>query len=55
MTARARRSDAVRPDVRADDLLDLALGIALATTADPAPDRAHRLLALALRGVRTAP
>ncbi|MFD8597590.1 TetR/AcrR family transcriptional regulator [Kitasatospora sp. NPDC059646] len=53
LTARAHRADAVRPAVRADDLLDLALGIALATAADPAPDRAHRLLALALAGVRT--
>ncbi|MGW4378710.1 TetR/AcrR family transcriptional regulator [Kitasatospora sp. NPDC004531] len=53
LTARAHRAHALRPDVRADDLLDLALGIALATTPDPAPTRAHRLLALALTGIRT--
>ncbi|MFF2659706.1 TetR/AcrR family transcriptional regulator [Kitasatospora sp. NPDC058032] len=50
---RAQRNGTARPDLAADDLLQLALGIALTTTA-PEPDheaRADRLLALALDGV----
>ncbi|MFB8240605.1 TetR/AcrR family transcriptional regulator [Kitasatospora purpeofusca] len=52
---RAQRNGTARPDLAADDLLQLALGIALATTG-PGPDRearADRLLALALDGVHT--
>ncbi len=52
---RAQQAGAARPDVSADDLIRLVVGIALSAGRDADPGQAARLLDLVLEAVRTSP
>ncbi|WP_106410532.1 MULTISPECIES: TetR/AcrR family transcriptional regulator [Pseudofrankia] len=53
LLGRAQRTGTIRPDLSPDDLVQLVVGIALATARTGDADQADRLLALALDAVRS--